>query len=52
LNSAGIKAYSVKDADELLEKALPILASGDVVLIMSNGSFDGIHIKLASMLRL
>lgn len=51
LNSAGIKAYSVKDADELLEKALPLLASGDVVLIMSNGSFDGIHIKLASMLR-
>jgi UDP-N-acetylmuramate: L-alanyl-gamma-D-glutamyl-meso-diaminopimelate ligase len=51
LNSTGIKAHSVKDADELLEKALPLLVSGDVVLIMSNGSFDGIHIKLASALR-
>jgi UDP-N-acetylmuramate: L-alanyl-gamma-D-glutamyl-meso-diaminopimelate ligase len=40
------QAWSVKDADELLEKALPLLKEGDVVLIMSNGAFGGIHLKL------
>jgi len=50
LSSEGIEAYFVKNADELLARASPLLRKGDVVLIMSNGSFDGIHLKLAKML--
>jgi UDP-N-acetylmuramate: L-alanyl-gamma-D-glutamyl-meso-diaminopimelate ligase len=46
----GSDAYAVANAGELLELALPKLAEGDVVLIMSNGSFDGIHAKLLSLL--
>lgn len=45
-----IEAYAVCNADELLAKALPLLKAGDVVLIMSNGAFDGIHTKLADAL--
>ncbi|MFA6297308.1 MAG: Mur ligase family protein [Candidatus Paceibacterota bacterium] len=50
INASGIEAYAVQNADELLEKALPLLKEGDVILIMSNGSFDSIHKKLAVML--
>jgi UDP-N-acetylmuramate: L-alanyl-gamma-D-glutamyl-meso-diaminopimelate ligase len=32
--------------DELLAGLLPLLASGDVVVIMSNGGFDNIHARL------
>ena len=46
INSSGIEAYAVQNADELLDKAIPLLKEGDVILIMSNGSFDGIHKKL------
>lgn len=46
-----IEAYAVKDARELLVRALPLLMSGDVALIMSNGSFDGLPEKLAEALR-
>jgi UDP-N-acetylmuramate: L-alanyl-gamma-D-glutamyl-meso-diaminopimelate ligase len=52
IKNYGIEAYSVGNAEELLEQAVPFLRSGDVILIMSNGSFDGIHGKLASRLRL
>jgi UDP-N-acetylmuramate: L-alanyl-gamma-D-glutamyl-meso-diaminopimelate ligase len=45
------KAFYFPNADSLLEAALPHLVEGDVVLIMSNGSFDGIHQKLLSKIR-
>ena len=40
-------AHHDKNAADLLEDAKKHLRAGDVVLIMSNGSFDGIHKKLA-----
>jgi UDP-N-acetylmuramate: L-alanyl-gamma-D-glutamyl-meso-diaminopimelate ligase len=46
IKEKGIGAQAVKNADELLAQAVPLLKEGDVVLIMSNGSFDGIHHKL------
>ncbi len=44
---AGIaKASYFSNAEELLAAALPEIRSGDVILIMSNGSFAGIHLRL------
>lgn len=44
------KAHYYSNADSLLEAALPELKEGDVVLVMSNGSFGGIQQKLLSLL--
>ena len=44
------KAKYFPKADALLESATPEFKEGDVVLIMSNGSFDGIHQKLLARL--
>jgi UDP-N-acetylmuramate: L-alanyl-gamma-D-glutamyl-meso-diaminopimelate ligase len=46
IKKQGIEAYAVKDVDELLEIARPLLLKGDVILIMSNGAFGGIHRKI------
>jgi UDP-N-acetylmuramate: L-alanyl-gamma-D-glutamyl-meso-diaminopimelate ligase len=43
-------AICVSNCDEVLEQLVPDLKEGDVVVIMSNGSFDGIHEKLISRL--
>lgn len=48
INEGNKKAYAVKNAEELLGLCVPLLQKGDVVLIMSNGAFDGIHAKLAA----
>lgn len=50
IREEGIEAHAVKDADELLDIAMPLLKEGDVILIMSNGAFGGIHGKLAERL--
>lgn len=50
LSGQGIDAYAVSNAAELLDKAMPLLKEGDAVLIMSNGSFDGIHKSLVAKL--
>jgi UDP-N-acetylmuramate: L-alanyl-gamma-D-glutamyl-meso-diaminopimelate ligase len=39
-------AIALNGADEIIEHLLPDLRSGDVVAIMSNGGFGGIHEKL------
>lgn len=46
----GTDAKSFTSADLLLEELLTEVTSGDVVLIMSNGSFSGLHQKLLSAL--
>jgi UDP-N-acetylmuramate: L-alanyl-gamma-D-glutamyl-meso-diaminopimelate ligase len=38
-------------ADEIVTHILPELRSGDVVAIMSNGGFGGIHDKILTGLR-
>lgn len=46
LISRGKKAFYSPDTDHLIEEITRILATGDIVLIMSNGSFDNIHERL------
>jgi UDP-N-acetylmuramate: L-alanyl-gamma-D-glutamyl-meso-diaminopimelate ligase len=51
LKNAGRPAYFCEDADAIVEKITPELASGDVVAILSNGGFGGIYEKLPAQLR-
>lgn len=51
LKARGVSATIRPDAERLLPPLLNTLRSGDVVLIMSNGSFDGLHTRLIAALR-
>ncbi|MBA2527506.1 MAG: UDP-N-acetylmuramate:L-alanyl-gamma-D-glutamyl-meso-diaminopimelate ligase [Pyrinomonadaceae bacterium] len=44
-------ALVLPGADEIIEQLIPELREGDVVAIMSNGGFGGIHEKLLSALK-
>jgi UDP-N-acetylmuramate: L-alanyl-gamma-D-glutamyl-meso-diaminopimelate ligase len=44
-------AFAFPGADEIIAHLLPQLREGDVVAIMSNGGFGGIHEKLLAALR-
>ena len=44
-------ALALNGADEIINYLLPELRAGDVVAIMSNGGFGGIHEKLLSALK-
>lgn len=44
-------AFALPDADEIIAHLLPQLCEGDVVAIMSNGGFGGIHEKLLAALK-
>jgi UDP-N-acetylmuramate: L-alanyl-gamma-D-glutamyl-meso-diaminopimelate ligase len=44
-------AFELPNATEIIGHLLPQLRQGDVVAIMSNGGFDGIHEKLLSALK-
>ncbi|MFN8008658.1 MAG: UDP-N-acetylmuramate:L-alanyl-gamma-D-glutamyl-meso-diaminopimelate ligase [Terriglobia bacterium] len=46
LKERGVVAVERPNADEIVSDIVPQLESGDVVVIMSNGGFDGIHEKL------
>jgi UDP-N-acetylmuramate: L-alanyl-gamma-D-glutamyl-meso-diaminopimelate ligase len=46
LRTAGKQAFSIEGADAIVEHIAPDLRAGDVVVIMSNGGFGGIHQKL------
>ena len=50
LGAAGKSAKELKDADAIVLDLAPRLKSRDVVLIMSNGGFGGIHQKLLDAL--
>ena len=43
-------AFAIRDVDEIVERLSSELRSGDVVAIMSNGGFGGIHEKLLAAL--
>src|SRR6185295_15888869 len=47
----GKPAFALSGADEIVSHLLPQLESGDVVAVMSNGGFGGIHEKLLSSLK-
>ncbi len=46
----GKPSFSFADADEIVEHLTPEMKDGDVVAVMSNGGFGGIHEKLLSVL--
>ena len=47
----GKPAMSFPDADSIVEHLAPELKAGDVVAIMSNGGFGGIHDKILDVLK-
>ncbi|MEO8072993.1 MAG: Mur ligase family protein, partial [Acidobacteriota bacterium] len=47
----GKPAMSFPDADSIVEHLAPELKDGDVVAIMSNGGFGGIHDKILNILK-
>ena len=50
LASTGKAAKQLKNADAIVQDLVPRLGDRDVVLVMSNGGFDGIHQKLLDAL--
>jgi UDP-N-acetylmuramate: L-alanyl-gamma-D-glutamyl-meso-diaminopimelate ligase len=51
LRADGKEAWAFPDTDKLIDFLLERLVSGDVALIMSNGSFDNIHTRLPDRLK-
>jgi UDP-N-acetylmuramate: L-alanyl-gamma-D-glutamyl-meso-diaminopimelate ligase len=51
LRAAGKQAYSIDGAENIVAHLAPELRPGDVVMVMSNGGFGGIHQKLLDALR-
>jgi len=50
ISKQGKSALALPDADAIVKHLIPELRSGDVVAIMSNGGFGGIHDKLLEAL--
>ena len=51
ISQQGKPALALPNADEIVAHLAPELRSGDVVAIMSNGGFGGIHEKILTALR-
>jgi UDP-N-acetylmuramate: L-alanyl-gamma-D-glutamyl-meso-diaminopimelate ligase len=51
INARGRAAVCLDGADAIVAHLAPTLREGDVVAVMSNGGFDGIHDKLLDALR-
>jgi len=51
ISQANKPAFALPDADEIIAHLLPQLREGDVVAIMSNGGFGGIHEKLLAAVK-
>jgi UDP-N-acetylmuramate: L-alanyl-gamma-D-glutamyl-meso-diaminopimelate ligase len=47
----GKTAFCLPDADSIVEHLTPEMKEGDVVAVMSNGGFGGIHDKLLNVLK-
>lgn len=50
ISQQGKPAFALPDADRIVAHIVPELSSGDVVAIMSNGGFGGIHDKILTAL--
>src|SRR5262249_29859386 len=50
LNKRGREAYDIPSPDEIVAQLVPRLKGGEVLVIMSNGSFGGIHEKILDSL--
>ena len=51
LTAQGKPAFYSDSVDEIIDWLVPQLQKGDLVVIMSNGAFDGIHTKLLAQLQ-
>jgi len=51
ISQQGKPAFALPDAGEIVTHLLPELREGDVVAIMSNGGFGGIHERILNALR-
>ena len=51
LKGRGINAFYCNTTEQLLDMILSNILTGDIVLIMSNGSFDNIHEKLLKKIK-
>ena len=51
INTGGRSAVSLPDADAIVEHLTPEMGDGDIVAVMSNGGFGGIHDKLLDVLK-
>ena len=51
IQKQGKPAFGIEGADEIVRRLAPELRAGDVVAIMSNGGFGGIHDKLLGALK-
>ncbi len=52
ITASGTSAITLADADAIVEHLAPEMRDGDVVAVMSNGGFGGIHQKLLDRLRI
>lgn len=50
LKKRGLDAYYFEETSEIINFIPEIVKSGDVILVMSNGGFDNIHIRLLERL--
>jgi UDP-N-acetylmuramate: L-alanyl-gamma-D-glutamyl-meso-diaminopimelate ligase len=50
ISKQGKPAFALPDVDQIVAHIVPELRSGDVVAIMSNGGFGGIHDKILAAL--
>ncbi|MEO1859799.1 MAG: UDP-N-acetylmuramate:L-alanyl-gamma-D-glutamyl-meso-diaminopimelate ligase [Verrucomicrobiales bacterium] len=51
LRTKGKIAFQGSDSDDIVEKLIPLTEPNDVIVILSNGEFGGIHTKLLQGLR-
>ena len=50
MKKSGRQAWHEKNVDAIIERVKPLVREGDVVVVFSNGGFDGIHQKLLDRL--
>jgi UDP-N-acetylmuramate: L-alanyl-gamma-D-glutamyl-meso-diaminopimelate ligase len=48
--ASGRPAYYEATADSIIERLRPLVKSSDIIVVFSNGGFDGIHQKLLERL--
>jgi UDP-N-acetylmuramate: L-alanyl-gamma-D-glutamyl-meso-diaminopimelate ligase len=51
LRADGVAADYIPEVDRIVATVAPEAKAGDVLLVMSNGAFGGIHDKLLAALR-
>ncbi len=51
ITAAGRPAFYEPDAAHIIDRLVPLLQPNDIVVIFSNGGFDGIHEKILARLR-